>query len=234
MIGLLAAAVGAAVTVAATGALVPATTPNRATIEAIVRDYILANPEILPQAMERLQGRETSKAIETNRSALETPFRGAWEGAATADVTLVQFFDYQCGYCRASLPDIDRLLREDRKLRIVYRELPVLGPASSAAALLSLKAASDPVRYGRFHRAAYAAGRLDDKALGGLARQFDIAGDGVPDPAVSREIEGNTRLQNALRVTGTPTWVIGDRMLAGAVGFDELKSAIAEARAARK
>ena len=143
MIGLIAAAAGAAATFAATTSVgTPVAMADKATIERIVRDYILDHPEILPQAMERLQARELAKTINANRKLIETPYAGAWEGSANADVTVVQFFDYACGYCRASLPDIDRLLKDDPKLKIVYRELPVLGPDSEAAAHLSLAVAT--------------------------------------------------------------------------------------------
>ena len=143
MIGLIAAAAGAAATFAATTSVsTPVAMADKATIERIVRNYILDHPEILPQAMERLQARELAKTINANRKLIETPYAGAWEGSANADVTVVQFFDYACGYCRASLPDIDRLLKDDPKLKIVYRELPVLGPDSEAAAHLSLAIAT--------------------------------------------------------------------------------------------
>ena len=84
--------------------------------------------------------------------ALETPFASSWKGAAKPDVMLVEFFDYACGYCRASNPHIERLLKEDKGLRVVYRELPILGPESVAAARVSL-AASKAGRFRQFHDA---------------------------------------------------------------------------------
>ncbi|HCW59713.1 MAG TPA: disulfide bond formation protein DsbA, partial [Sphingobium sp.] len=96
----IAAAAGAALAVQAP-ASVGAT--DKAAIEQIVHDYILEHPEIIPQAIEKLQSKRLSSVIDASRSALETPYAGAWEGAADADVTVVEFFDYACGYCRASL-----------------------------------------------------------------------------------------------------------------------------------
>ena len=119
----IAAAAGAALAVQAP-ASVGAT--DRAAIEQIVHDYILDHPEIIPQAIEKLQAKRLSGVIDASRSALETPYAGAWEGAADADVTVVEFFDYACGYCRASLPDLGKLVGSDRKVQIVYRELPIL------------------------------------------------------------------------------------------------------------
>ncbi|MDB5697912.1 MAG: DsbA family protein, partial [Alphaproteobacteria bacterium] len=84
--------------------------PDRARIEQVVHDYILAHPEIIPEAMKRLQEGEIAKAVEAHRARFETPFAGAWAGAKKGDVVLVEFFDYACGFCRASNPDIARLL----------------------------------------------------------------------------------------------------------------------------
>lgn len=226
MIGLLAAAAGAAATVAAT-TIAP---PEKTAIEKVVRDYILEHPEIIPEAMERLQARETAKAIAANRKLIETPYAGAWEGNPNGDVTLVEFFDYACGYCRASLPVIDRLLKEDPKLRIVYREMPVLGPDSEAAAYLSLNVAAKG-NYGQFHRALYAVGRPNSAARAKLAGQFGVSTD--PTAATKEEVATNMELQAALKISGTPTWVVGDQMLGGAVGYEALKAAIAEARTKR-
>ncbi len=208
-------------------AAAPAPAPDRAAIEAIVRDYLLAHPEILPEAMSKLQARETAKAIAANRPAIFTPFAKAWEGAADADVTIVQFFDYDCGYCRRSLPDIERLLREDKRLRIVYREFPVLGPGSEAAAKVSLAAARGG-NYPAFHRAMYAAKELTQAEIDRIAARFGVKP--AEDAAIAREIEANRGLARPLNLTGTPSWVIGDQVLSGAVGYDALKAAIAAAR----
>ena len=231
MIGLLAALAGAGTTFAATANGPAVSGADKAAIEIIVRDYILEHPEILPQAMEKLQDRETAKAVTANRKLIETPYAGAWEGNPNGDVVLVEFFDYACSYCRASLPDIERLLKDDPKLKIVYREMPVLGPDSVAAAELSLRVAKTG-RYAAFHRAAYAA-RPDAAAREKLARQFGVDPK-VKDADVDVEISTNLQLQNGLRLTGTPSWVVGNKLLAGAVGYDALKAAIAEVRASKK
>lgn len=231
MIGLLAAVAGAAATVAATGAGTPVSTSDKAALEKVVRDYILDHGEILQQSIERLQTREMAKVIDANRALIETPYEGAWEGNPKGDVVLVEFFDYACGYCRASLPVIDRLLKEDPKLKVVYREMPVLGPDSTAAAELSLRVAKTG-RYAEFHRAAYVT-RPDAAARAKLAKQFGVD-PAAKDDKASEEIATNLQLQNGLRLTGTPSWVVGDKILAGAVGYDAIKAAIAEVRAGKK
>ncbi len=229
MIGLFAAAAGAAATVAVMASGTPVATNDRVAIEKIVRDYILANPEILPEAMENLRGREVAKIVKANRKAIETPFAGAWEGAADADVIVVQFFDYNCGFCRSSMSDIDKLLAADKRVRVVYREFPVLGPDSENAARLSL-AAAKAGKYAAFHRAVYAAGKAETRAVERIAKQMGLDLAFAADPAAQAEIDANLNLARPLGMTGTPSWVIGDKVLQGAVGYDALKAAVTAAR----
>lgn len=206
---------------------------DRSQVEAIVRDYILANPEIIPEAMERLQSRRMAAVVEQYRKELETPFAGGWEGARDADVVLVEFFDYACGYCKASLADIDRLLAEDKNLKVVYRELPILSEASSEAAKASLYAAKQG-EYGSFHRALYAAGRPTQESIDAAAKKAGFEPEALRTAMqatdINAEIQNNLRLAQALQATGTPTWVVGGQVLSGAVGYDVLKEAIARAR----
>lgn len=206
---------------------------DRADLEIVIREYILANPEIIPEAMERLQERRMVEMISSVRDGLETPFEGAWDGSADAEVTIVEFFDYACGFCRSSLPDIERLLAEDDNLRIVYRELPILSEESVQAARVSLSAARQS-EYNTFHQALFAAGRPGDATIAEAQRsaglnaarvQRDIA-----DPAIEAEIRNNRELAGRLELTGTPAFIVGDRILSGAVGYDRLKEAVEEAR----
>lgn len=194
-----------------------------------VRDYLLENPEILPEAMDRLRERQATKVISANRAALETPFEGAWAGAADGDVVLVEFFDYACGYCRKSNGDIDRLLREDPKLKVVWREWPVLGADSEAAARASL-AAAQAGRFRPFYDALFAAGRPTPEALA-KARAATGLGSDLPAAVADQELARNFDLARGLEATGTPTFVVGDQILQGAVGYEALRDAIREARA---
>jgi protein-disulfide isomerase len=196
----------------------------------IVRDYLLTHPELLPEAMQRLEANEATKAIEANRAAIETPFAGAWAGARDGDVTLVEFFDYACPYCRRSNADVDRLLKEDPKLKVVWREWPVLGPDSETAAKASLAAAGTG-RFKPFHDALFAAGRPDADTIAKARQAAGVRAEPVDQAKAQGELDRNYRLANALKASGTPTFVVGDRILQGAVGYDTLKAAIAEARA---
>jgi protein-disulfide isomerase len=239
MIGLVSLLVGAGGAVLAMGAAPsPAekiTTSDRAAIETIVREYILNHPEILPEAMQNLEKREASKRLNEQGNTLTKPFAGAWEGSSNPDITLVEFFDYACGYCRSSRPDVDRLLAEDPKLRVVYRELPILGPASAQASRTSLAVALTG-NYGAFHRAMFAGGRPSDTTIAAALASAKIDPAAVKGRAnsadIEHEIQTNLDLQRSLNLTGTPSWVVGDQVINGAVGYDELKAAIAEAREA--
>jgi len=225
---------GAVAAYAAVEQAAPAT-GDRAAVEAIVRDYILAHPEIIPEAMDRLREKKLAQAVQENRTALETPYRGAWEGAAQPDVTLVAFMDYACGYCRASLPDIDRLVREDPKLRVVYHELPIIADGSLGAARVSLLAA-DSGHFKQFHTAMYAAGNVEPESVVRAAREAGIdaarARTALQSDGADETLMANVRLAQALQVQGTPLFVVGDQVLTGAVGYDRLKAAIAKARGA--
>lgn len=205
---------------------------NGAANAAMVREAILANPGIIPEAMQKLESDAAAAAIGRLRSAIERPWSGAWAGAADGDVTLTVFTDYNCTFCRASVPDIDRLLREDRRLKIVFRELPILSPDSDAAARLALVAAKRG-RYMAVHRALFASGNPNATARTAVATQFGLPADAAAlgDPAIGREIEANLDTARALGFDGTPSWVIGNRVLKGAVGYDQLRAAIAAARA---
>jgi protein-disulfide isomerase len=241
MIGLVSLLVGAGGAVLAIGATPTATekvsASDRAAIEKIVREYILAHPEILPEAMQNLEKREAAKRLNEQGSAMTKPFASAWEGSSEPDVTLVEFFDYNCGYCRSARPDVDRLLAEDPKLRVVYRELPILGPQSELASRASL-AVAKLGNYGAFHRALFAAGRPTESTINAVLASANIDQvafkNALSSPEIDQEIKNNLALQQSLGLTGTPSWVIGDQLIGGAVGYDELKAAIAEERAAAR
>jgi protein-disulfide isomerase len=195
----------------------------------IVRQGLLADPKILPDAVDALRDAQYAPVLAANRAALETPFGSSWKGAAKPDVTLVEFFDYACPYCKASNPYVDRLMQEDKGLRVVYRELPILGSDSVTAARLSLEA-SQLGRFARFHDTLWASGRPAPDTNAAAAQAAGIAPQPKDNPAIEAELKRNFQLAGQLGATGTPLFVIGDRVMNGAVGYAALKDAIAEAR----
>lgn len=204
---------------------------------AMVREAIMADPQVIPDAINRLQQMEVEKLLASNRSAIETPFAGAWAGAPDGDVVLVEFFDYNCPFCRQSTADVDRLLKEDPGLKVVYRDLPVLGPESERFARASLSAAQQG-RYRRFYGAVFQGqGALTQERLIRNVRaagldEARVAQD-LAGKAIAAEVQKNLELGRALGLTGTPSYVIGNRILSGAVGYEALKKAVDEARAAK-
>jgi protein-disulfide isomerase len=168
--------------------------------------------------------------LDANRAALEVPFASSWKGSAQPDVTLVEFFDYACPYCKSSNPAVARLVSEDKGLRVVYRELPILGPDSLMAARLSLRA-SQLGRFAQFNDALWAAGRPGPQTNAAAAQAAGIPATLPNDPQAEAELKRNFDLAGKLGASGTPLFIVGHKVLNGAVGYDALKSAIAEARA---
>ena len=195
----------------------------------IVRRGLLADPNILSDTVEALKQAQYAPVLTANRAAIETPFASSWKGSAKPQVTMVEFFDYACPYCKASNPTVDRLLQEDKGLRVVYRELPILGPDSVTAARLSLEA-SKLGRFAKFHDTLWAEGRPAPDTIASAAQAAGIAPKPDGDADVEAEIKRNYQLAGQLGATGTPLFVIGDRVLNGAVGYDMLKQAIDAAR----
>ena len=196
----------------------------------LVRDALVNQPQILVEASDALRDGQYAPMLAANRAALETPFGSSWKGSAKPDVVMTYFYDYACGYCRKSNPDIERLVAEDKGLRVVYRELPILGPDSVAASRVAL-AASKGGKFGAFHDALYEAGRPSTETIALVANRLGITPDLARDPAIEAEIQKNMTLAGQLGATGTPLFVVGDKVMNSAVGYDLLKQAIASARA---
>lgn len=191
-----------------------------------VRAYILSHPDVLAEAADKLR-------IGPYREKIEAPFPGAWAGNPRGDVTLVMFTDYNCPYCRASMPVIERLLARDPKLKVVWREMPVLGPSSEAAALAAL-AAARMGKYPAFHHALFSGQHPDAEGISAAAKSVGILpadlGKAAQAPEVQAEIVGNLTMARQIGIAATPFFIIGNRILEGAVGYDALAAAVAEAR----
>jgi protein-disulfide isomerase len=211
-----------------TAALLLLATPQLLGVR-IVREGILKNPQILVEAADALRDQQYAPTLAANRGALETPFGSSWRGAEKPAVVLVEFYDYACPYCKASNPHIDRLLKEEKDLRVVYRELPILGPNSVAAARVSL-AASKAGRFSQFYDAMWEAGRPTAESVAAAANAAGTPATPNNDPAAEAELKRNFQLAGQLGATGTPLFIVGDRVFNSAVGYDELKQAVAKAR----
>jgi protein-disulfide isomerase len=197
------------------------------------RAWLLANPEVLPEAMDVLQQREQLARIEPLRGELEAPFPGAVLGNPSGTVTLVEFSDYACGYCRQSLADVDALIAANPDLRVVIREYPILSEGSLDAARMALAAAQQG-KYAAFHQAMFRLGPPSAETIEAAAREagldLALAEAAIAGGAFDRQLHANAALAGQLGISGTPGWVIGDSFFNGAVGRQAIGEAIDEAR----
>ncbi len=217
------------------------TPEQRQAIEAIVRDYLTKNPGVMLDALQAAEDKIKSDTHDKASAALaarqhevfddpNTPVGGNPQG----NVSLVEFFDYRCPYCKEVEPSLEALLGQDKELRFVYKEFPVLGPASVTAARAAL-AARKQGKYEAFHRAMMALkGQIDDDAVFQVARSvgLDIGRlkRDMTEPEISRALKANLNLAEALDISGTPGFVVGGQIVPGAISLDDLKQLIAAAR----
>lgn len=205
----------------------------RATMGPVVRDYVLSHPEILPEAMDNLRRNEDAKQLAGVRGEVEKPFPGAILGNPNGKVVVVEFADYACGYCKKMVADVDALIAKNPEIKVVMRELPILSPQSADAARMAL-AAGEQGKYPAFHRAMYQIGKPDPQNIEAAAKaagvDLDQARKFIADPRLDAEIERNLNLARRLGFSGTPSWVVGDRLVSGAdteklvKAIDEYKS----------
>ena len=217
---------------------------DRAGVEKIIQEHLLANPELVERALMVLQERRDREAsvrsraaIAENREALLGHPLSPVSGNPGGDVTVVEFFDYLCGFCKRSLKPVVDLLESDARVRVVWKELPVLGPVSDFAARASM-AADRQGRYHDFHVALMGAPeRLTEASVMRIARETGLDAEklrrDMADPAIAEYIGETRRLAQTLGIRGTPAFVIGGDLVRGAVDGPRLKQLVAEARDAR-
>lgn len=219
---------------------------QRSEIEKIVRDYLLRNPQVLTEIVAELDRLKEAADAEKHRAAVKqhaslifnSP-RQVTIGNPTGDVTLVEFFDYNCGFCRRALADKIELMKLDSGLRVVLKELPVLGEGSVQAAQVAVAVRMQDKTGGRkyfeFHQKMFASrGQVDRARALAVVREigFDVARaerDSRSDE-VRLTLEESSQLAEALGINGTPTYVIGQEVVVGAVGAQRLRTAINMAR----
>lgn len=217
------------------------TPAQRAEIVAVVRAAMKADPSILRDAVAALQADEAraqnaaaSAAIAQAGAALARSPGDPVAGNPDGDVTVVEFYDLHCPYCRRMVPVVSKLLADDPKLRLVYKDIPILGPGSTLGARAVL-AAEKQGGYLRLHDAVMAGpSQITEETLHAAA---DAAGLDWPrlrhdmdDPSVQQRIDANLALAHKLGIEGTPVYVVGQKMLPGAVALDQLQAAVAAAR----
>lgn len=199
----------------------------------IIRNQIIENPEVITEAITVLQKRNMASRLAEFKTPLTTPFHNGYAGNPNGDVTLVELSDYNCGFCRSSLADVEKLLNEDDNIRVVYKESPVLAESSKVAARWSLAAAKQG-KSREFHNALFAAGQVSDDSINIAAQNAGLnieqAKQQIQSDDIKTEIAQNLEIMTKMNLSGTPTFIIGDEILEGAVGYDGLKKAIERAR----
>ena len=210
-------------------------------IVAIVREALKSDPTILRDAVttlnldnEALQAAQQREALASKRQELTSNFGDPQAGNPSGDITVVEFYDPRCPYCRKMLPGIEALLKKDQGIRLVYKDIPVLGPASTTEAR-AIVAAQQQGGYLKMQAAL-----MSDPAQPTAAMITDIAHEIGLDPAklnadmdsaaTSQRIKANLALARYLKITGTPTFVVGDQIIPGMVDADDLQDAVAQAR----
>ena len=218
---------------------------QRGDIETIVRDYLLAHPEVLEEAMAELNKRQTTAEAEKQKASVatnaETIFnspRGVVLGNKDGDVSFVEFFDYNCGYCKRAMADMLDLMKTDPKLKVVLKEFPVLSQGSVEAAQVAVAVRmQDPSgkKYLDFHQKLLTGRGAADKARAMAAAKeagLDMARieKDLASPEVRATLEENFKLAEAMGMNGTPSYVIGKQVVIGAVGLEALREKVGIAR----
>ena len=218
---------------------------QRGEIERIVKEYLVAHPEVLQEVISEMEKRQTEaesvkhkEGIKQYSQALFYSPRQVTIGNRQGDVTLVEFFDYNCGYCKRALSDLLNLMKDDPKLRVVLKEFPVLGPGSVEAAQVAVAVRmQDPSgkKYLEFHQKllggrgqadrAHALAAAKEVGLDIARLEKDMAGD-----EIKATLEENMRVAEALGLNGTPSYVVGNEVVVGAVGLAALKEKVGSAR----
>ena len=209
-------------------------------IEGVIRAYLLSKPAIIREAIVSLQKQDAAEAAARNTATLNAMRNellnaplSPTQGNPKADVTIVEFFDFKCGYCKRVAPVLHEILKTDPNVRVVFKQLPVLGPDSIFAAQVALAVAKQG-KYDAFHDALMNAEALDEKTVFALVEKqgLDTAKlrQDMMSPDIKAELEANLAMSGPLGISGTPGFIIGEAIAPGAIDIDTMRQMIAAAR----
>jgi len=221
----------------------PEVAMSKGDVEKIVRNYLLENPEVIFEAVEKMQAKESTQRLARMREGAKEHATALFKevdpivaGNPNGDITIVEFFDYRCPYCRKVTADLSSLLKQDGNIRVVLKEFPILSPESALAARAAIASVAQG-RYWDFHLALMNAEELSQESIFVIAKQtgLDVARlkADMDNPKVARRLAETDKLARALGIDATPTFFVGDEPLTGAQSLKELKEAVAAARKAR-
>jgi protein-disulfide isomerase len=218
---------------------------QKSEIEKIVRDYLIANPDVLQEAIAALEKKQAAEeaakhqaAVKDNAEAIFNSPRQVTVGNPQGDVTFVEFFDYNCGYCKRAMIDMFELMKQDPKLRVVLKEFPVLGQASVEVARVGVAVRMQDKtgkKYLEFHQKLLSGrGQVDKARAIAVAKEVGLDAARIERDLNSEEVrltlEESLKLAEKLGLNGTPSYVIGPHVVVGAVGVEQLKEKVNSAR----
>jgi len=218
------------------------TDAQKQAIEKMIHQYIMDNPEVLlesvkqhQEAREQARQEHAKKAVAVLAKELNADPASPVAGNPKGDVTVVEFFDYRCGYCKRVQPVIQKLLEDDKNVKLVFKEFPILGPDSMIAARAALAVwNTDRSKYVAFHDALMAGRTVNESTVIKLAEKAGIDAAALKKAMADAEIDAalarNFQLAEALNINGTPAFVVGDQLVPGAIDLGKLKELIATAR----
>ena len=217
------------------------TDEQRETIEAVVREYLFKNPSIIREVTEALQLKEekekqlrSAARLNELKSEIYSDIDSPSAGNPKGDVTVVVFLDYNCGYCKNTVPELQNLLKQDSSVRLIYKEYPILGAQSLIAARAAL-AANRQGKYAEFHRALMTAKEVNLNVIKAISTRLRLnyprLRKDMDDPQVTASLQRNLRLATALEIRGTPGYIIGERLIPGAIDLVALGQVISDERA---
>ena len=210
-------------------------------IEKIIREYLINNPEVLEEAIRALQAKREARRAQAALASIQKNKKKIYEdpedpvgGNPNGDVTIVEFFDYRCGFCKRVAPVVEEKLAKDKKIRIVYKEFPVLGPNSLLAARAALASRAQG-KYLDFHKALMKAKiSYDEASIMKIATSVDIdtarLKKDMQSPGIMAYIAKTRALARSLGIRGTPAFVVGEQLFPGALTASQLNRMIQTAR----
>lgn len=217
---------------------------QKSEVRQVVKEYLRENPELVVEALQSFQQKQQEQSLNAAKekitqyqaqlTAKDLPGAGNPQG----DVTVIEFFDYNCGYCKKAIEDIKHVLENDKNVRFVFFDMPILGPSSTEAAKWA-HAAHAQGKYFEFHTALMEhKGGLEEDVLADIAKKVGMdvekAKKDAADPALEANLQKGIQMGHDIGVNGTPGFIIGDQLYPGYLGVDGLSTAIKDARAAAK
>ena len=206
-----------------------------------IRTYLLENPDVMAEVFENTQKyliaedeKRQSEMLKKNSDALYNDERDFSIGSPDAPITIVEFFDYNCGYCKRAFPDIMKLTQKNPNVRVVFKEFPILGPASEQAARVALASKGDGKYFAIHQGLLNARGSVSGAALSSLIEKHGLNADEIVTRGKNKDIDAHIKdvrnLAQSLGVSGTPAFIIDNQLFSGALSYDDMQGLIDEIR----